>query len=142
MCVCVCVCVRARARACVSASLCVCCVIVKCPVLPPCAVDGRSKNRLYYYYNTASLKHRLLISMISVLVRESAACKRAVLPHTRTRRPNQINGIDNSISTELSRKATLSSEPKQHTLTKNLSGSVSGSTVALVDDRQSFCFVK
>ena len=25
-------------------------VIVKCPVLPPCAVGGRSKNPLYYYY--------------------------------------------------------------------------------------------
>ena len=25
-------------------------VIVKHPVLPPCAVDGRSTNPLYYYY--------------------------------------------------------------------------------------------
>ena len=34
-------------------TLCVCvcvCVIVKRPVLPPCAVDGRSRNPLYYYY--------------------------------------------------------------------------------------------
>ena len=31
--------------------VCVCVsVIVKCPVLPPCAVDGRSRNSLYYYY--------------------------------------------------------------------------------------------
>ena len=36
MCVCVCVCVVN--------------VIVKCPVLPPCAVDGRSRNPLYCYY--------------------------------------------------------------------------------------------
>ena len=35
VCVCVCVCV---------------CVIVKCPVLPPCVVDGRSRNLFYYYY--------------------------------------------------------------------------------------------
>ena len=39
-CVCVCVCV------CVS----VVSDIVKCPVLPPCVVDGRSTNPLYYYY--------------------------------------------------------------------------------------------
>ena len=36
MCVCVCVCVVS--------------VIVKRPVLPPCVVDGRSRNPLYYYY--------------------------------------------------------------------------------------------
>ena len=35
MCVCVCVCV------------CVVSVIVKRPVLPPCVVDGRSRNPLY-----------------------------------------------------------------------------------------------
>ena len=38
-CVCVSVCVRA----------CVVSVIVKCPVLPPCVLDGRSRNPLYYY---------------------------------------------------------------------------------------------
>ena len=37
---------RARARA----RVCVVSVIVKRPVLPPCAVDGRSRNPLYYYY--------------------------------------------------------------------------------------------
>ena len=42
-CVCVCVCAR-RACACVVS------VIVKCPVLPPSVVDGRSRNPLYYYY--------------------------------------------------------------------------------------------
>ena len=36
MCVCVCVSVVSD--------------IVKCPVLPPCVVDGRSTNPLYYYY--------------------------------------------------------------------------------------------
>ena len=39
VCVCVCVCV------------CVISVIVKRPVLPPCVVDGRSRNPLYYYYS-------------------------------------------------------------------------------------------
>ena len=40
-CVCVCdVCV----------CVCVVSVIVKRPVLPPCMVDGRSRNPLYYYY--------------------------------------------------------------------------------------------
>ena len=43
MCVCVCVCV-----CCVC--VCVVSVIVKRPVLPPCAVDGRSRYPLYYYY--------------------------------------------------------------------------------------------
>ena len=38
VCVCVCVCV------------CVVSVIVKRPMLPPCVVDGRSRNPLYYYY--------------------------------------------------------------------------------------------
>ena len=36
MCVCVCVCVVS--------------VIVKRPVVPPCVVDGRSRNPLYYIY--------------------------------------------------------------------------------------------
>ena len=44
MCVCVCACVRA----CVC--VCVCGVTVKRPALPPCAVDGRSRNPLYFYY--------------------------------------------------------------------------------------------
>ena len=43
MCVCVCVCVW-----CVC--VCVVSVIVKRPVLPPCVVDGRSRNPLYYDY--------------------------------------------------------------------------------------------
>ena len=30
--------------------VCVVSVIVKCPVLPPCAVDGCSRNPRYYYY--------------------------------------------------------------------------------------------
>ena len=30
--------------------VCVVSVIVKCPVLSPCVVDGRSRNPLYYYY--------------------------------------------------------------------------------------------
>ena len=54
VCVCVCVCARARARVCVCVCVCVSVVsvIVKRPVLPPCAVYGRSRNPLYccYYY--------------------------------------------------------------------------------------------
>ena len=36
----------------ISPCVCVCVVsvIVKRPVLPPCVVDGRSRNPLYYYY--------------------------------------------------------------------------------------------
>ena len=45
VCVCVCVCVCG-----VCVCVCVVSVIVKRPVLPPCAVDGRSRNPLYYYY--------------------------------------------------------------------------------------------
>ena len=44
MCVCVCARARARARVCV----CVVSVIVKRPVLPLSAVEGRSINILYY----------------------------------------------------------------------------------------------
>ena len=44
VCLCVCVCV------CVCVSVSVVSVIVKRPVLPPCAVDGRSRNPLYYCY--------------------------------------------------------------------------------------------
>ena len=50
MSVCVCVCVCVRARACVRVCVCVVSVIVKRLVLPPCAVDGSSRNPLYYYY--------------------------------------------------------------------------------------------
>ena len=46
---CVCVCVCACVRACVRACVCVVSEIVKRPVLPPCVVDGRSRNPLYYY---------------------------------------------------------------------------------------------
>ena len=35
---------------CVCVRVCVC-VIVKRPVIPPCAVDGRSRNPLYYHYH-------------------------------------------------------------------------------------------
>ena len=60
VCVCVCACVRAclracmRERTCMRACVCVCVVsvIVKRPVLPPSAVDGRSRNPLYCYYCT------------------------------------------------------------------------------------------
>ena len=44
--VCVCACMRVCVCMCVS----VVSVIVKHPVLPPCAVDGRSRNLYYYYY--------------------------------------------------------------------------------------------
>ena len=49
VCVCACVCLRAWMHACVHACMCVVSVIVKCRVLPPCAVDGHSRNSLYYY---------------------------------------------------------------------------------------------
>ena len=42
----VCVCVRACVRVCVCVCVCVFSVSVKRPVLPPCAVDGRSRNPL------------------------------------------------------------------------------------------------
>ena len=53
--VCLCLCVRECVRACVRACVRVCVVsvigvIVKRPVLPPCAVDGRSRNPLYYWF--------------------------------------------------------------------------------------------
>ena len=47
---CICACMRACVHACVCVCVCVISVIVKPPVLPPCAVDGRSRNPLYYYY--------------------------------------------------------------------------------------------
>ena len=46
----VCACVRACACVCVCVCVCVVSVIVKRPVLPPCVVDGRSRNPLYHYY--------------------------------------------------------------------------------------------
>ena len=46
VCGCACVCVHACVRACVH--VCVVSVLVKRPVLPPCAVDGHSRNPLYY----------------------------------------------------------------------------------------------
>ena len=48
--VCVRACVRACVRVYVRVCVCVVSVIVKRPVLLPCVVDGRSRNRLYYYY--------------------------------------------------------------------------------------------
>ena len=36
------------------ACMCVVSVIVKHPVLPPCAVDGRSRNPLYYYFEAGT----------------------------------------------------------------------------------------
>ena len=41
-------------------------VIVKHPVLPPCTVDGRSRNPLYYYYR---LRLFVLIDCVRVLVK-------------------------------------------------------------------------
>ena len=52
--VCVCVCVFSSfVCVCVCLSVCVVSVIVNRPVLPPCPVDRRSRNPLYYYYNIA-----------------------------------------------------------------------------------------
>ena len=45
---CVCACLHACVRACVRA--CVVSVIVKLPALPPCVVDGHSRNPLYHYH--------------------------------------------------------------------------------------------
>ena len=49
------VCVHACICVCVCVCVCVVSVIVKHPVLPPCAVDGRSRNPLYYYLFTSLL---------------------------------------------------------------------------------------
>ena len=46
--------------------VCVVSVIVKHPVLPPCTVDGRSRNPLYYYYR---LRLFVLIECVRVLVK-------------------------------------------------------------------------
>ena len=43
-------------RACVRACVCVVSVIVKRPVLPPCVVDGRARNPLYYHYYFSDIK--------------------------------------------------------------------------------------
>ena len=44
-------CMRACVRACVRVCVCAVSVTVKRPVLPSCAVDGRSSNPLQYYYD-------------------------------------------------------------------------------------------
>ena len=58
ICVCVCACVYV----CVCVCVCVVSVIVKLPVLPPCVVDGRSRNPLYYnyYYHTVVTQPNVL----------------------------------------------------------------------------------
>ena len=43
---------RAVITRCQFINVCVVSIIVKRPVLPPCVVDGRSRNPLYYYYYT------------------------------------------------------------------------------------------
>ena len=48
VCVCVCVCVSVSVCVCVCVCVCVVSVIVQHPVFPPCAVDGHSRNPLYY----------------------------------------------------------------------------------------------
>ena len=53
-------CVHARSRARVS----VISVIVKRPVLPPCAVDGRSRNPLYDYYYITETRSEFSFSSI------------------------------------------------------------------------------
>ena len=51
---------------CVRACVCVISVIVKRPVLPPCAVNGRSRNPLYhYYYYYAVLTAHLLNASVA-----------------------------------------------------------------------------
>ena len=51
---CVRACVRVRACVYVCVYVCVVSVIVKRPVLPPCAVDGRSRNPLYSSSSSSS----------------------------------------------------------------------------------------
>ena len=46
-------CPQSSRRACVR--VCVVAVIAKCPMLLPCAANGRSKNHLYYYYKRKSV---------------------------------------------------------------------------------------
>ena len=61
MCVCVlCVCVCVLL---VCVCVCVINVIVKRPVLPACAVNGRSRNPLYYYYYAVLTAHLLNASV-------------------------------------------------------------------------------
>ena len=43
-------CMHAYMRVCMRACMCVVSVIIKRPVLTPCAVDGCSRNPLYHYY--------------------------------------------------------------------------------------------
>ena len=49
LCACVRLCVCVYVCACVRATVCVAGAIVKRPALPPCVVDGRYSNPLYYY---------------------------------------------------------------------------------------------
>ena len=72
---CVCACVRACVFVCVCACMYVCLsvclsvvrVIVKRPVLPPCAVDGRPRNPLYYYYYGLFFRQQMVGKIMSVL---------------------------------------------------------------------------
>ena len=63
VCVCICVCVCVCVCACVRACVCVVVrVIVKRPVLPPYAVDGRSRNPLYYCSSSSVLRDLVKLS--------------------------------------------------------------------------------
>ena len=76
MCVCVCVCVSVcvHVSVCVYMHVCWCVcmrvvgVTVMCPALPPCAVDGRYRNPLYYYSRANTL---LVNQSMSVTQRDS-----------------------------------------------------------------------
>ena len=44
--------------------VCVVSVIIKHPVLPPCVVDGRSRNPLYYYYYLPGWVPSVIVTVI------------------------------------------------------------------------------
>ena len=85
----------------VCACMCVCMsvvsVIVKRPVLPPCVVDGRSRNPLYYYYYSVIQK---FICHTHVYPPPQNWCHTAVICpwHTST---SSTNGYKQWSSTEL-----------------------------------------
>ena len=63
-------------------------VIVQCPVLPPCAVDGRSRNPLYYYFKISLFRilslHLIVINTAQVFATRMTASVRQNTGHQHT----------------------------------------------------------
>ena len=53
---------------CVYVCVCVVSVIIKHPVLPPCAVDGHSRNPLFYYYFITFLETHIVDKIRRILL--------------------------------------------------------------------------